>query len=190
MDPDRVRQPLGPEGDRILADQTLADWLSHDPDPRRFAADHAQALSELMAALGDYLDRELQNLSLGLLALFNDLSRNWEPRLRWTVLVRVVSFPAVGCRRLPVDGAQRDPAVLRYRSSGSVHTAPPGCPKPAAESSKGPGIHRFEAFFHRGARESDYLWGRPDGAEQLLALLGTPGDSDEATALLAAILDE
>ena len=188
--PDRVRQVLGPEGDKIFADQTLADWLSQDPDPQRFAAEHAQALSDLMAALGDYLDRELQDSSLSLLAHFNDLSRTWEPRLRRTVLVRFLGFPLWDTAVFPLmalsEIQQFSPIqVVRFSPDGATRLSQAGSGK-----LKGTGIHHFEAFFHRDARESDYLWGRLDGAEQLLALLGIPVDSDGATALLAAILAE
>ena len=54
----------------------------------------------------------------------------------------------------------------------------------------------FGAFFDRAGRESDYLWGRLDGAERLIGLvLGAGGFTDDERAdwcrkAFAAIVEE
>ena len=85
-----------------------------------------------------------------------------------------VKFAAVPAGTLP-----RDEDLL---------TAPPG-----ARKLGGAGMHHFGAFFDRGARERDYLWGRVDGASRLVRIL--VGDDDalrrELTATVVdAILEE
>jgi Protein of unknown function (DUF3376) len=62
---------------------------------------------------------------------------------------------------------------------------------------KGVSFHHFSAFFRRDYRENDYLWGRLDAAERLIALLlddpEKPGlskaDPQECQKAFRAILD-
>ena len=67
----------------------------------------------------------------------------------------------------------------------------PGKPKQLA----GFGKMHFGAFFDRSGRESDYLWGRLDGAERLIGLVLGEGFSDDERAdwcrkAFAAIVEE
>ena len=62
---------------------------------------------------------------------------------------------------------------------------------------KGIGLHHFAAFFKRSYRENDYLWGRLDAAERLMALLlddpmkpGLEAPAAECRLLFEAILRE
>ena len=48
----------------------------------------------------------------------------------------------------------------------------------------------FGAFFRRSWRENDYLWGRLDGAERLLWLLGDPSDQSAKAAFQAIAAEE
>ena len=51
--------------------------------------------------------------------------------------------------------------------------------------------HHFNAFFSREARENDYLWGRLDGAEQLIRLLlGEEGVGYAPEAFQAILAEE
>ena len=52
------------------------------------------------------------------------------------------------------------------------------------EKLTGDGIGHFGAFFDRGGRESDYVWGRLDGCEQLLGLIA--GGAPDKTAYVSA----
>jgi predicted acylesterase/phospholipase RssA len=55
---------------------------------------------------------------------------------------------------------------------------------------KGAGLGHFGAFFSRDGRELDYVWGRLDGAERLLGVLGFKDDSSRRTALFTAIASD
>jgi Protein of unknown function (DUF3376) len=59
-----------------------------------------------------------------------------------------------------------------------------------AKKLAGSGLAHFGAFFNRNGRERDYLWGRLDGAERVLALLRVPRESNRLMPLLGAILTE
>ena len=55
---------------------------------------------------------------------------------------------------------------------------------------KGAAVHHFGAFFDRTAREHDFLWGRLDGAEQLLNLVAPDLDERWYHRAFQAVLDE
>jgi len=50
--------------------------------------------------------------------------------------------------------------------------------------------HHFNAFFSRAARENDFLWGRLDGAEQLIRMLLGDESVGYAPEAFQAILGE
>ena len=54
----------------------------------------------------------------------------------------------------------------------------------------GVGTHHFAASFTRKAREHDFLWGRLDGAEQLLSMVAPGLDSSWYRRAFEAVLDE
>ena len=58
------------------------------------------------------------------------------------------------------------------------------------EELKGAAVHHFGAFFDRTAREHDFLWGRLDGAEQLLNLVASDLDERWYHRAFQAVLDE
>jgi hypothetical protein len=60
----------------------------------------------------------------------------------------------------------------------------------AADKLHGVAINHFGAFFRRSWRENDYLWGRLDGAERLLWLVGDQGDVGAKEAFAAVIAEE
>ena len=187
--PAAVRAAGGPAGDRLFADRALADWLAEDPDPVQFSREHDDEITDLMTRVGDYLEGQLDGSSVTILHRFDDLSRDWEPELRRTLLHRFVGFPLWDTTiftLLSLTDIQQFSAIRIARFS------PDGASRLSAAGSgklQGTGIHHFGAFFSRKARENDYLWGRLDGAEQLLGLLGDvpPAATDD---VLDAILDE
>jgi len=183
---DRVRQVLPAGG--LFADQSLADLLDKDPDPRQIAEKHGAELSAMMDALSKQLDEDLEGSSLDMLAQFKELSTAWNDDLRDTVLRRFIGFPLWDTAIFPLmslsEIQQFSPIqVARFSPDGATHLSTEGSGKLA-----GIDIHHFGAFFSRTARERDYLWGRLDGAEQLLRLLGV--DAGSGDGLYGSILDE
>jgi hypothetical protein len=59
----------------------------------------------------------------------------------------------------------------------------------AAAKLHGVALGHFGAFFKRSWRENDYLWGRLDGAERLLWLIGDTSD-ESAREAFSSIVDE
>jgi hypothetical protein len=64
-----------------------------------------------------------------------------------------------------------------------------GKPNPRGKL-RGVAVMHFGAFFKRAWRENDYLWGRLDGAERLLWLLGDTSDESAKEAFGAIAADE
>ncbi|MDQ3280086.1 MAG: patatin-like protein [Acidobacteriota bacterium] len=62
------------------------------------------------------------------------------------------------------------------------------CKKAAKLSGKGLG--HFGAFFDANGRQKDYVWGRLDGAERLLQVMGLGNERPRLFSLLHAIVDE
>jgi hypothetical protein len=80
--------------------------------------------------------------------------------------------------------------VVRVSPLDTDRLTPPGKDgRPNARGKlRGVAINHFGAFFKRSWRENDYLWGRLDGAERLLWLIGDTSDESakEAFGTIAA----
>jgi patatin-related protein len=187
LTPDRVRNVLS-DGD-LFAEQTLADLLAKDLDPRTVAIDQAVRLSAMMVALSNYLDDQLEGSSLQMLAHFNEISTAWNDQLRNAVLLRFIGFPLWDTAIFPLMSLSD---IQQFGPIQVARFSPDGATRLSAEGSNkllGTGVHHFGAFLSRRARECDYLWGRLDGADQLLHLLGFV-EAEDADGLFASILDE
>jgi patatin-related protein len=182
--PDSVRDVV-PHGGPF-ADEALAGLL--DKIPEDVATEHEAELSAMMAALSSHLDKQLQGSSLEMLQRFNELSTGWDDKLRNAVLVRFIGFPLWDTAIFPLMSLSE---IQQFSSIRVARFSPDGAKRLSTRGAaklEGIGVHHFGAFFSRKARERDYLWGRLDGAEQLLHLLGVePGTADE---LYRSILDE
>jgi hypothetical protein len=109
--------------------------------------------------------------------------------------VRYLGFPIWDVLIYPVqslsmtgEGDAIDVVRMSPREAGLLSV-------PKGGKVEGAGFHHFYAFFHREARENDYLWGRLDAAEQLIRLLIESSGSKQAykpwaKQLFEAILDE
>ncbi|TDW22034.1 patatin-like protein [Kribbella kalugense] len=182
--PDRLRDVL-PHGGPF-ADDALAGLMTQELEG--VARDHEAEVSAMMAALNSHLDKQLEGSSLEMLQRFNELSTGWDDELRNAVLVRFIGFPLWDTAIFPLmslsEIQQFSPIrVARFSPDGATRLNARGAAK-----LQGIGVHHFGAFFSRKARECDYLWGRLDGAEQLVHLLGL--ESGAAEELYLSILDE
>ncbi len=113
-----------------------------------------------------------------LLATFQQYTANWQsPEAKDSLLRRYLGFalwdgilfPTISLSELP----QLTPIpVAQFSPLTAKALKPPienGDDKPA--KLKGIPVHHFAAFFEAKYRENDYLWGRLDGAEQILRML-------------------
>jgi hypothetical protein len=98
--------------------------------------------------------------------------RSWEPSTRTDFLVRYICFPFWDVLKFPVQAlsgvGERDAvevARLSPRDVGLLGAAV------IDEKLAGTSFHHFGAFFSRADRENDYLWGRLDAVERLVAIL-------------------
>lgn len=179
---DQARALFGPQA---LTQQGLL------ADPQAYAAAHEDALSQLyhacLLSLGpDGLTGTSQDLWQALRAGTAD----WGEAGRRGLLARYAGFPIWDALIFPVIYLARLPqltpiTVQRFSpldatclkavdADGTLKAEP-------TAKLDGVAIHHFGAFFDRSWRENDYLWGRLDGAELVLRLLG--GQSGTATDL-------
>ena len=124
---------------------------------------------------------EVTGSSQGLWETLTGQTQAWNPGVRAKLLARYVGFPiwdalifpVVSLARLPQlkpIGVQRfsplDATCLKAVNADGARKAEPFA------KLDGTAIGHFGAFFERAWRENDYLWGRLDGAELALRLLG------------------
>ena len=141
-----------------------------------------------MDRLGAYLDKALKPFPGRLWELFVAVTGNW-PELQQLLLVRFLGFPVWDTLILPIVELTE---IRQLRPIDIVRISPrdgsPGRLPP--KELKGAAVHHFGAFFNRTAREHDFLWGRLDGAEQLLNLVASSLDERWYHRAFQAVLDE
>ncbi|MEZ5099871.1 MAG: patatin-like protein [Thermoleophilia bacterium] len=145
-------------------------------DPAACLARRGRDLDALMAALTTHVEDRLREVGEGLFGDAFSRSAAWSPARRRELLVRYLGFPFWDCLLLPVQsraelGEQDQIDVLRLSPLDVSLLTPPSRPKLG-----GVKLGHFGAFFDRGDRERDYLWGRLDGAERLVRLVLAQAD--------------
>ncbi len=176
-------------------ERRIADFLAaRGLDAEAFVVAHRDELDATVTGLRDVLERTLDGFSAGLYRDLEALTASWDAERRRDVLVRYFGFPFWDVLLYPIqalcDVGERDKVeVVRLSPHDATLLAPPA----GERKVKGAARHHFGAFFSRPDRENDYLWGRLDGAEQLIRLL-LPDDpelvAEWARRAFAAIVDE
>ncbi len=171
---------------------------------RRFLADNGLDEHAYLEQYGDVLrstvdrvaafNRErLKGFSANLFLELNRMAREWPPERRRDLLVRYLGFPLWDVLLYPIQsssGAGEADEVRIVRMSpfeARILKTPPG------QKVKGTKWGHFWAFFDRTARENDYLWGRLDGAANLIGIVLGKDHPDYRSWCLrafAAVLDE
>jgi patatin-related protein len=161
-------------------------------NPGKFARDHLDELDQARTSLHDFLEQRgvLGGFRENLRTTVDEVTGTWEAEARRRVLVRFHGFALWDAILYPArafsDLDELDEIeVMRLspRNASCLDAAGKGAAKLT-----GAGVAHFGAFFSASGRRSDYLWGRLDGAEQLIALvLGVrdnlgDGDGDRDTA--------
>jgi patatin-related protein len=175
VSPASVQTGVGREPFGLFDEDQLAEPVRREVSPHQFAHDHRDQLNALLDRLGTYLDGALQPFPGRLWEQFVAVTRGW-PELQQLLLVRFLGFPVWDTLILPIVELSE---IRQLRPIDIVRISPrdgrPGRLPP--KELKGAAVHHFGAFFDRAAREHDFLWGRLDGAEQLLDLVAP--DLDE-----------
>ena len=157
-----------------------------------FVTAQAGAISELYSTLGAYLDHALDGFGGSAYDELERLTANLPEDARADLRGRYVGFAfwdaaTYPARALAEVGELDEVQVARVSPLDTrllLHA------ETAADKLHGVAINHFGAFFRRSWRENDYLWGRLDGAERLLWLVGDQGDVGAKEAFAAVIAEE
>jgi predicted acylesterase/phospholipase RssA len=169
------------DGQTIPLDQQAKTFLD---DPRNEAA-----LTDLRDKVGGELNRLQQEVRDASFRNFAALTGRLTDKERQEILVRYLGFPFWDRQIYPYVAFSQ---VAEFRDIDVYRLSPDDATllgrRTARDKLVGAKAAHFGAFLSRKGRESDYLWGRLDAGERLMALLdlGTGG----AKALFTAIVDE
>ena len=175
-----------------IRDQALAlfgpDALTQEgylADPAAFAGTgpggRGDDLRRLYQACVEAVGQAVTGSSQGLWETLTGQTQAWDPGVRARLLARYVGFPIWDALIFPVVSLARLPqlkpiSVQRFSplDATCLNAVEADGARKAEPSAKldGTAIGHFGAFFERAWRENDYLWGRLDGAELALRLLG------------------
>jgi Protein of unknown function (DUF3376) len=163
---------LPPATTAVFAPMALTnDTLGQNPVS--WTASHRTELSALVDAYGTALAPLVTTTTASLWSKFIDLTTGWSDDARRPIALRYVGFPIWDQLLFPIVALSATPQFTqiqptRFSPDRATLLHSPGVPGKL----RGTGFHHFAAFFHRAWRENDYLWGRLDGAELILRLLG------------------
>ena len=162
-------------------------------EPAAYVARHAAQLSQVVDDVAAFQREQLGGFNENLFNRLSELAASWAPARRRDLLVRYLAFPLWDVILFPIqhlaDAGEKDAIeVVRLSpyEADVLQTRP-------ADKVQGKKRFHFGAFFDRSARENDYLWGRLDGAANLITIvLGKDHTAYRAWCLraFAAILDE
>jgi patatin-related protein len=178
-------------GSTVLTCETVAS------DPRAFVASHGAELAELFASYKAELSAAMQGSSRDLWVTLLARTSEWGAEganARAHLLSRYLAFPIWDVLIFPVIALSGLPQlsqihVTRFSPLDATALVPldgDGRAERAGHKLKGRVLHHFGGFFDKEWRENDYLWGRLDGAELILKLLG----QESAVALPDSLRDQ
>jgi patatin-related protein len=188
VSPATIAEKLGEEPFGLFSDAQLAEPLRREVSPQAFAQEHDGQVDALLDSLKGHLDASLGSFPGRLWQHFVEVTGAWT-ELQQLLLVRFLGFPVWDTLILPIvelSGVRQvsDIGVVRISPfDGDPERLPP-------KQLMGAPVHHFAAFFTRKAREHDFLWGRLDGAEQLLNLVAPDLDASWYRRAFQAVLDE
>ncbi len=194
LDPD-LRQDLDQLGSVFCR---LRPWqvkdgqtVALDQQAEAFVADpgNEAAMTAVRDKVGQVLNRLQQRVRDESFRNFEELAARLTPDEQKEILVRYLGFPFWDRQIYPYLAFSQ---VAEFRDINIYRLSPDDATllgrRTASDKLVGAKAAHFGAFLSREGRESDYLWGRLDAGERLLALLdlGTGG----AKSLFTSIVDE
>ena len=154
-------------------------------------------IDELRVTLGSYIDTALDGFGERAYADLERLTAELPPEVRDDIRAHYLGFPywdstTYPARALSDVGELDEVQVVRVSPLDTYRLAPAtnGGPPTAASKLHGVALGHFGAFFRRSWRENDYLWGRLDGAERFLWLIGDTSDEAAKEAFAAIVAEE
>jgi patatin-related protein len=151
-------------------------------------------IDELHRTLGTYIDAQLEGFGERSYAELQRLTADMPAEIRDDLRGRYLGFPYWDSTTYPArflsDVGELDEVQVVRVSPLDTKRLTNGNASHAAEKLHGVSLGHFGAFFKRSWRENDYLWGRLDGAERLLWLLGDSSDVSAKEAFGAIVAEE
>jgi patatin-related protein len=186
---DTLRSRLQDQADQILAViqgrdlppgllSGLAQDLAATPGDSQaetVIAARGARMDALAATLGDHLKIRMDGWYRELMETLEQGTRGWQPRDRDRLFAAVAGFPVLDAavypiQRLAAEAGEMDPlGVFRISPVDAARLGRQGDQRLA-----GAGLDHFRGFLKLEYRENDFLWGRLDGVDRLLTLLGAP----------------
>lgn len=157
---------------QVFPERELTSFIDDPgPDGTIYARERDPDLTGLFSLAQAFLSKRLENFAPALLGELVQHPVLSDDRRRRDLVVRYLGFPIWDVLLYPVQalsqvGEGDDIRVTRVSPREASLLTPSELPK-VQGSRRG----HFYAFFHRQAREHDYLWGRLDAAEELIGLL-------------------
>jgi patatin-related protein len=187
---------LGPAVEQLFGEARVRPYLD-GWELTRFVRDSRVDLESLQKELGDYLGRALDGFRERAYAELEKLTEPLPALVRDDLRARYIGFPYWDQTTYPArvlsDVVELDEVqVVRLSPLDTDRLTPLGEDgKPNKRLKlRGVALGHFGAFFRRAWRENDYLWGRLDGAQRLLELIGETGDAAAGEAFHAIVEEE
>lgn len=138
-----------------------------------YVEEHAQELARITDDVAGFQQEQLKGFNEKLFRELSALAASWPAERRRDLLARYLGFPLWDVLLYPIqqlaDTGENDAVeVIRlspYDADVDVLRTPP------ADKVQGKKLFHFGAFFDLEVRENDYLWGRLDGAANLIAVV-------------------
>jgi patatin-related protein len=179
--------------DRIFGQERLAPYLA-GWRVSEFLQTVRPEIDELRSTLGSTIDRALDGFGERAYAELERLTAELPPDVAADIKGHYLGFPYWDSTTYPAralsDVAELDEVQVVRVSPLDTHRLTDGKPAKAAAKLHGVALGHFGAFFRRSWRENDYLWGRLDGAERLLWLLGDESDESAREAFRTIVAEE
>jgi patatin-related protein len=179
--------------ERIFGEQRLAPYLQKWR-VSEFLQTVRPEIDELRTTLGSFIDQALDAFGERSYADLERLTSALPTEVAADVKAHYVGFPYWDSTTYPAralsDVGELDEVQVVRVSPLDAHRLTQGQPTTAASKLHGVAFGHFGAFFRRSWRENDYLWGRLDGAERLLWLLGDVSDESAREAFGAIVAEE
>ena len=182
--------------DKLFGEERLHPYLA-EWRVAQFLEDAGDEIEGLRAELGAYLTKALDGFGARAYAELERLTADLPEATRDDIRAHYLGFPywdatTYPARTLSEVSELDEVQVVRVSPLDTDRLTPPGkdgAPNPRGKL-RGVALGHFGAFFHRSWRENDYLWGRLDGAERLLWLLGDQSDESAKEAFAAIAAEE
>jgi patatin-related protein len=172
MGGDDYPQPLQERLHECFPEVDIREFLaSTGLEPVEYTGGRAELLAATVDEIAAFQREQLAGFNEDLFRRLSELTAAWPPARRRDLLVRYLGFPLWDVLLFPIqhlaDAGEND-AIQVVRLSpyeAELLETPP------ADKVQGKKRFHFGAFFDRRARENDYLWGRLDGAANLIAVV-------------------